>query len=295
MDIGVSIIIVNYNTTRLTYECVESILSKTSVNFEVIVVDNDSADRSIDHIVRDIPQVNLIKQSTNLGFGKANNEGIKIARGKYVLLINSDTYLINDAIDIFYQFMESNPEIGCCGGDLFQADGSPQVSYGNFPSFGEAVSAVGFKIFYKRYFDEHLSSGVVNSDNRIRKVDYLCGADMFIRKSALDKVGLFDPRFFLYFEETEFSLRLHRAGFPSVIIPSAKIVHLEGGSQSESGLFNYKKIAIFSGSRTLFFQIRYGRFVAWVVKVIYSIQALFLAIFKRQAGYIKVAGIIFKS
>ncbi|TDQ09907.1 glycosyltransferase family 2 protein [Pedobacter metabolipauper] len=294
---AVTIIIVNYNTTALTYACIRSVQALTKISHELIVVDNASRDRTIEQVAVDFPGLIFIAQQENVGFGKANNSGIEIASGKYILLINSDTWLINDAIDQFYQFMEApgNEKVGCCGADLFTPEGNPQVAYGNFPSLAEAIALLGFYKLFPRYFNEHLSSGVTNKDSKIKTVDYLCGADLFLRKSVLHEIGSFNPGFFLYFEETELSYRMKKAGYSSVLLPEAKIVHLEGGSDSNPDPFNYRKIAIYAASRKLYFKLCNGWFSAKLVQYIYALQAIIFFIAKGKKGYLRTAKIYIQS
>lgn len=294
----VSIIIINYNTTDLVRQCITSLIEKTKQNsYEIIVIDNASADRSIEGLQSEFEQVLFIFNGHNEGFGPANNQGIAIAKGKYVMLINSDTYLLNDAIGILYNYMEApgNEKVGCCGADLFDEEGGRQASCGNFPTLVEAISALGFHLLYREYFYRHLSSGVINYSDDIKVVDYICGADMFLRKTALQETGTFDPRFFLYFEETELSFRLSKSGYRSVLVPGAKIVHLEGGSQSVQAEFNYSKIALFAKSRRLFFKLCYGPVSAFFVNYIYALQSLLFYVSKRKSGYLKSAKILLQS
>ena len=130
MEIAVSIIIVNYNTAELLNDCIDSVQSKTvNVDYEIIVVDNNSEKGSLDHLIEKYPTVNFIFSEENLGFGRANNLGATKARGKYLFLLNPDTLLVNNAIAILYDFMEVNPESGVCGGNLYKADNSPAISY----------------------------------------------------------------------------------------------------------------------------------------------------------------------
>src|SRR5215217_1411547 len=290
----VSVIIVNYNTTALTRQCIASVKAFTRLSYEIILVDNASKDRSILGLAQEFPGLVLIAQKENLGFGRANNAGIEIAKGKYVFLLNSDTYLLNDAIDVLFHYMEQpqHQHVGCSGGDLFAEDGNKQTSYGHLPSIAEAIGALGFLKLNRSWFDRHLSSGVKNKEDRIREVGYICGADSFIRKSVLEKTGAFDPRFFLYYEETELSYRIKKSGYISVLVPQAKIVHLEGGSQTVSDDFNFRKIEIYSASRTLYFKLCFGPLTAFLSKVIYAVQALIFFIVKRKSGYLKTAGII---
>lgn len=294
----VSIIIINYNTTDLVRQCISALIEKTKQNsYEIIVIDNASSDRSIEQLQFEFEQIIFVFNEQNLGFGRANNQGIEIAAGKYIMLINSDTYLLNDAIGILYNYMEAagNEKVGCCGADLFDENGVRQASYGNFPSLFEAISALGFHLFYREYFYRYLSSGVINYSDDLKVVDYICGADMFLRKTALQETGSFDPRFFLYFEETELSFRLKKSGYRSVLVPGAKIVHLEGGSQSTKAEFNYPKVALFAKSRKLFFKLCYGPASAFFVNYIYALQSLLFFFSKRKSGYLKSAKIILQS
>lgn len=268
----VSVIIVNYNTTELTRQSVASVYAHTRENtFEVIVVDNASTDDSIMALALQFPHLRLIRNSENKGFGRANNVGIAASTGKYVFLLNSDAYLVSDAISAFYQFMESaaNANIACCGGALVSQDGSQQISYGNFPSLAEAISSLGLKYFYPSYFTKNLSSGQKVSFARLFTVDYVSGADMFIRRSALEKCGLFDEDFFLYFEETELSFRFRRHGYKCVILPEVQIVHIGGAS----GPADSRRIdRVYKASRNIYFKKCHGVGAVYISRVLYTIH-----------------------
>ena len=233
MDI--SVIIVNYNTKELIKNCLKSVFEKTNgVDFEVYVVDNNSHDGSCEMIEQEFPQVKLLKNKENKGFGAANNIAIRESRTKYVFLLNSDTVLLNNAVKIFFDFMEKpeNQKVSCCGGNLYKEDLTYGFSYGNFPT----VESVFFKRFYlhkffKDYYRKKFNQGETESTKFIKEVDYVSGANMFLRKSVLDEVGLFDENFFLYYEETELTYRMHKNGYKSVIIPDAQILHLTGASR----------------------------------------------------------------
>ncbi|MDQ1141126.1 glycosyltransferase family 2 protein [Pedobacter agri] len=295
--IEVSVIIVNYNTKDLLRQCLKSLYENTSgVSFEVILSDNQSVDGSLEMLHKYFPKVICIENKDNLGFGKANNAAIKIAKGKYLFLLNTDTYFLNNAIKILFDFMEmkENQSIGCCGGDLFDKDGNKQASYGNFPTLLDAVSQLGFYKFYKRYYETKITGGVLNQDQTIKKVDYVCGADMFIRTTVLNEVGLFDEDFFLYFEETELSYRMTKAGYNSILVPSAKIVHLEGGSQASES-FNFFKIKVFSKSRKLYFKKTKGFTYAILVNWIFALQSLIMSVLKLDSNYLKKMKIILKA
>ncbi len=234
----VSIIIVNYNTCNLLRECLSSILQHThGLDFEIIVIDNASNDGSREMLEKEFPQVVRIYNPRNIGFAAANNQGIKRATGNYILLLNSDTRIIGDAIRATYDFMEKHPRVGIAGCKLLHADGSLQPSCRSFPSvwniFVESFflyllfrNTKLFGRYYMSYFD-HQS---------VCEVEVVMGAFMFIRRTTFDTVGLFDEDYFLYSEETDFCYRAHRAGIKTFFYPHAAIIHLEGGSASDSQL-----------------------------------------------------------
>jgi hypothetical protein len=279
MDI--SVIIINYNTTELTVNCIKSVLEHTRSNtFEIILIDNASKDRSIQKISTLFPDVRMIYNSVNVGFGRACNQGIECSKGKYILLLNSDAQIISDAPSTFFHYMEDDAHraIGCCGATLISVDGQLQVSYGNFPTLKEAISTLGFNRFYKGYFDQSLSSGVVPFQISPHLVDYVSGAVFFVRRSALNAAGNFDEDFFLYFEETELSYRMKKMGYLSAIIPELKVIHIVGGSH-EAGK-GREKSKIYSVSRILFFEKCYGKTSAMLVKYLYQLQEGLMYIYK---------------
>lgn len=278
----VSIIIVNYNTKELLKNCLSSIFEKTqNIKFEIFVVDNNSQDGSCEMVEQSFPDVNLIKNSDNKGFGFANNLAIKKAAGKYIFLLNSDTILLNDAVNIFFEFMENqeNANVACCGGNLYDAKLQQVCSYGIFPTI--------LLIIYRRfYFHKFLSKSIKNKlfpsfseNNDIKQVEYVTGADMFLRKSVLDEIGLFNEEFFLYYEDTELAFRIKRNDYKSVILPSAKIIHLEGASNESTP----EKIKIIKESELLFFEKCYSakhRNLIKIIQVLADIPMLFVTVAK---------------
>jgi len=292
-----SFIIVNYNTTVLTLACIGSVYQFTQDNkFEVILIDNASADRSILEVKTLYPDVIFLECPENVGFGRANNLGITHAGGKYVFLLNSDALLISDAASVFFKFMEEDRhrQVGCCGAALIDSDGHDQISYGNFPSFREAFSALGFLKLYPNYYRTKLSSGVKNDSDKTRAVDYICGADMFLRKTVLEETGCFDTDFFLYFEEVELSRRIKKAGYLSVILPKVKIIHYESASLGGS-LLNNEKAKFLAKSRHIYFRKSQGVLSAMLINKVYALQALVFLIVKKNLSYLKMAGILFRS
>jgi len=223
-NIDVSVIIVNYNTRQLTQNCIDSILLHTKdISYEIILVDNASIDDSCDFFIKD-NRIIFISSPTNLGFGKANNLGYEYSKGDYVFFLNSDTIIKNNAIKIFYdQMMVLPADIACLGCILKDTNSNFSGSYGNFP------------VWYDEFFNRHKKQLL---QAKIKKfpfiVEYVSGADMFIRRSVIELHGLFDADFFLYFEETELQRRYFKNGYKSVIIDGPDICHLEGGSSNDT-------------------------------------------------------------
>lgn len=230
----VSIIIVNYNTLLLTSKCIGSIFDRTNdVDFEVIVVDNCSTDGSIEAFSGD-SRISFVPLSKNLGFGMANNEGFKIAKGKYVFCLNPDTILLNNAIKILFNFMETQPNAGVCGGNLYDCDMNPTHSYRmTLPSIWWEIDCHLRYFFGKIIWGRNLE---FNHTDKPRPVGYITGADMMVRKEMLEIVGGFSKHFFMYYEECELTYRIRKAGYEVYSVPDAKIQHLEGKSFKTSDL-----------------------------------------------------------
>ncbi len=294
--VSVSYIIVNFRTPDLVLRCVRSIREHTrSQSYEVIIVDNASGDDSVEKL-GDLQEVTFIANPKNMGFGEANNTAAKLANGDYLFFVNPDAYLLNDAAGIFSSFMneQENQVVACCGSHLQDEEGNAQMSHGNFPSLLEIFSQIGFHRLYRNYFEKHLSITLRNDSDENREVDYVLGAAMFVRAEVFNMIGGFDNRFFLYFEETELAYRLKKAGYRVMLLPRAKIVHLEGGFEKD-GVPNYAKIKWFAESRQLYFKKIKGQGVALMVKFLLGTQALGQCIYHRDHHYFKVFCIIVKS
>lgn len=238
----VSIIIVNYNTRELLRDCLESIYRHTNeINFEVIVSDNGSVDGSIEMLKKDFPQVILIENNANLGFGAANNRGLAVAKGKYVFYLNSDTILLNNAVKIFYDYWENSPEkesIGALGCNLLDGEGNVVYSYSDaFPSLENYFKDKIHLVYglHKLALQNILFGKKIPKDSRnpyqeyrVGRVAQIIGADLFVMNDVTAK---FDENIFMYLEETELEYRLLKKKKYCFLIEGPRIVHLEGGSQ----------------------------------------------------------------
>ena len=252
----VSIIIINYNTKEITECCIKSILSNTkSINYEIILVDNASSDGSVDFFC-DYNNINFIRSKENLGFGRANNLGFQSAKGKYIFLLYSDTILLNNALLEFYTESERiQGNIGFLGCVLQDINYNNSHSFGRFPSLMRDLYFQIIQLPLKKLLNlKFKATGCNLFETNDGFVDYITGADIFVRKSLIDEFGLFSTKYFMYYEESDLQKRYHRIGYKSKIITSPKIMHLEGGSCEENSVPNLKNAMIQLESKLTYFR-----------------------------------------
>jgi hypothetical protein len=246
------------------------------------VVDNGSTDGSLCAIRKKFVKICGIENSLNIGFGAANNIGAKQAEGEYLFFLNPDTVLLNDCLSIFIHFLsETGNDVVSCGGRLETASGGYSVSFGNFPSIFQQFSDIGFRVLYKRFYNKHLSISPPCNFNTPQEVGYLSGADLFIKKDIFLKMGGFDEQFFMYFEDTDFFLRLSKAGYTAYILPGVRIVHFGDSAILPDGSFNYAKYAMTEKSKYLYFAKNIGAGSVFWVKL-FQLLALVFHCFGRH-------------
>jgi len=230
MDI--SVIVVNRNTRDILRKCLASVLAETAgISFEVIVVDNGSTDGSAEMVRHEFPQVTLIGNQDNRGFAAANNQGMRVARGRYVLLLNSDTVVLDGAIQKTVAFADEHPEAAVVGCRVLNPDRSLQPTCFLFPSLPNMLLSTTYlyKLFPRnRFFGRERMTWWDRDD--VREVEVVTGCFMLVQREAIENVGLMDERFFMYAEETDWCYRFKRAGWMNLFCPGASIVHLGGGS-----------------------------------------------------------------
>ena len=291
----VSIIIVNYHSSEMVIDCINSIHAKTqNVSFEVIVVDNASNDGSVERL-RDTfgDKIKLIASPENLGFGKANNLGAAEASGDYLFLLNPDTILVNNAIGILHQYMRNNPKVGVAGGNLFSPDLTPASSFCR--EFDDLLlekkraswsKLVGDRIKAKLHIGSNNPLAEFNHAKEPQKVAYIFGADMMMPRTVFEKVNGFDPDFFMYGEEEELTWRITAQGYDVISVSEAKIIHLEGATLNASHTFNPRQFKMrMTGTLTYYFK----RFGQRGVEEFFRIRCLrydrIIAIAKMQGKY----------
>lgn len=271
----VSVIVVSYNTRALTLQCLRSIYAETrQSSLEVLVIDNASADGSAQAIAREYPQVTLIANGANRGFAAANNQGLKLARGRYVLLLNPDTIVLERAIDRTLAFADQHPECAVVGCQVLENLDTVQRTCFAFQTplnLFLAFSGLGRLFPRCRWLARPQMSWWARDS--VREVDVVSGMFMLVRSSAIRQVGLMDEDYFVYGEEADWCYRFRRAGWRCCFAPVAQIVHLDGGNKST----DQRSLAMYvqnQKSVLLFNRKHYGRGAYYAAKGVYIVAML---------------------
>lgn len=234
----------------MTSECIDSVIEKTEgLDYEIIVIDNASSDDSKISFEKD-KRIKYIYLNKNIGFGRANNTGIKVSKGRNILFLNSDTLLINNAIKILSDFLDNNKDVVACGGNLYNAEMRPTHSFYKYfnPIFIELdrLSRETLRrIVFGKNFEFNFSDAPIS-------VSYICGADLMVKADILKKLDGFSPAFFMYYEETDLCYRIRKCKYKIMSVPQARIQHLEGGSMKKDNNRIYKSWSMISHSRKIF-------------------------------------------
>ena len=239
-----SVVIVNYNVKYFLEQCLLSVIRASShIDKEILVVDNNSSDGSVEYIRQRFPDVQVIANKDNPGFSKANNQAIQIAKGEFILILNPDTLVAEDTFDTCIDFMNRHTDAGALGVKMIDGKGiflpeskralpTPEVAF--YKMFG--LSAIFPKSH--RFGQYHLS---YLSKDETNPVDILSGAFMFFRKKVLDEIGYFDETFFMYGEDIDLSYRVLKAGYKNYYLADTTIIHYKGES-TKKGSLNYVRV-----------------------------------------------------
>jgi GT2 family glycosyltransferase len=233
--VDVSVIVVNWNTLGLLRDCLRSIeAQKSNLSCDVIVVDNGSTDGSADMVEAEFPNVHLIRNQVNRGYAPGNNQGLAVAGGRYALLLNSDTVLLDSAIEKSVAFAESHPEAAVVGCRTIYPDGRLQHNCLLFPSLLNLALSLTYlaRLFPRNRFFGRARLTWWDYESP-REVDAVAGCFMLVRRCAIDEVGPMSESFFMYCEEFEWCWRFRRAGWRVVYTPDAVIVHLVAASSAQ--------------------------------------------------------------
>lgn len=272
-----SIVIVSWNVKKDLVNCLRSIgENPASESFEVIVIDNASTDSTVEAVRNEFPEIVVITNSQNLGFAAANNQGIEKSRGEYILLLNPDTIVQLNSLNILIEFMDKNEDVGICGPQLLNQDGTVQPSVRGFPTFrGALYRHTAFR--HLRIFKNEYKTWLMKSfDHKTRMdVDQVMGAAFLLRRTAIDSIGAMDEIFFMYYEEVDLCYRMKQAGWRIVFTPEAKITHLGGKS---SGQMPVRRRIMMLTSLLKFFRKHRGKYITAVFNGVFKPAIILLNI-----------------
>ena len=283
-----SIVIVNYNVKYFLEQTLLSVRKAiTDIPVEIFVVDNDSKDKSVEMIKDKFPEITLLENQENKGFAKANNQALKLAKGKYVLLLNPDTNVQEDTFTKVLEFMNTHPEAGALGVKMIDGKGIflreskrsiPYPSVAFYKVFGFSKIFPHSKTFGKYhlgYLDE----------NEVNEVEVLSGAFMLIRKEVLDKIGLLDEDYFMYGEDIDLSKRIIDAGYKNYYFPETKIIHYKGES-TKKGSLNY--VMMFYKAMIIFAKKHFSQQQAWLFSILINLAVYLRAVVALGSRFMKV-------
>jgi GT2 family glycosyltransferase len=245
-------------------KCLESVYKfAQGVEFEVFVVDNNSSDGSQDMVRAEFPQVRLIANNENYGFSKANNQALKLCGGRYILLLNPDTELIDNSPKAMAEFMDNQPGIDAIGCKLIYPEGDVQHSCRHFPSlFTDLMENLYLDaLFQKSPFFNYYRMGDW-AHNEFRQVDQPYGACLLFRQEVMKKIGLMDERFFMYYDEVDLCYRIKKSGGKIYFVPGIQVIHYANRSSNQISVtcehYKYR-------SKFLFFDKHYGRWSIFIL------------------------------
>jgi GT2 family glycosyltransferase len=267
-----SIIIVNWNTRDMLRNCLASIPGQSDIASEVIVIDNASGDGSAAMVAAEFPGVRLIRNNANLGFATATNQGLRVASGRYLLLLNSDTLVLGDVLADSVRYMDAHGDVGMMGCRVLNEDGTTQTTCSRFPSFVNLLlQTLGLnRLSRPRWLQRYQMLDWARDDER--EVEVISGCYLVARRSAVDRIGLLDEAFFLYGEETDWCRRCADAGWKLVFAPVGSIVHFGSGSSRQ---WNYRRDLMLSEGTVRLHRKHGGRPAAvsvWLLLLLFNLS-----------------------
>jgi len=249
---NLSIIVVNHNTRILLKQSITSLVEACKhIDHELIVVDNASTDHSLEMLATSFPKIQVIANSENEGIAKANNQALQLCTGEYILLVSADTLAIKDSVEKMIAFMDSHADAGGMSIRMLSPQGRflPESIHGLTPAWGTFLKLIGFAkhLSKTRLYDRNRKDWV--EEFREAEIDILNGACMMLRKSALNEIGLFDERFFIFGANIDLSYRLRLAGYKNYYYPKTYIINFESQKQAS---FSWEYIKYFYGAMFIF-------------------------------------------
>lgn len=262
--IEISAVLVSYNTEGLLRQCINALRAALApFTHEIIIVDNASRDGSVALIKAAFSDCRLVENSLNVGFGRANNQALEWVRGRYVLLLNTDAFVPPDAVTKSVAYLENHPQCGLLGGKLVGRDGSLQPSARYFPTpLNIFLQKTGLNQIFRQV---RLIDDLSWDHASVRDCDWVPGCYCVIRREVIDQVGLFDARYFLYYEEVDLCFAAKKAGWRVTYLPDATVVHIGGESAKSVGditAAGRQLDAMQIESELLYFRKNYGVLIA---------------------------------
>lgn len=286
-----SVIIVNYNVKLFLEQCLYSVREAIKgITAEIIVVDNNSADNSLEYLSPKFPEIIFIANKENTGFAKGCNRGLQSAKGRYILFLNPDTIVPEDCFTKCISFLETNSNAGALGIKMLDGSGKflkeskrafPSPSTSLYKLFGLAKLFPRSRTFSK-YHLGHLS------ENENNEVDVLAGAFMMIKKEVLEEVGSFDDTFFMYGEDVDLSFRIQKAGYKNYYFAGSNIIHFKGES-TKKGSMNY--VRMFYNAMSIFVRKHYGSGKAGLFNLLIHMAIWFRAALTAIGNFIRKNGL----
>ena len=256
----VSVVIVNWNTRELLRACLASLpWDSERVRIEAIVVDNASEDGSAEMVAQQFPQARGIRNAGNVGFVRANNQGLRAATGEFLFMLNSDTEVHPGAIERLVEVLASDERIGAVGPRLLNTDGTPQSNAAPFPSVIHRFLPSRFEHAYQRALERR----VQDSPDHVGRVAWLTGAALMTRRDVLAGVGPLDERYFMWYDDLDWCQKLRAAGYERVFVADAVVVH--HGRQSGGRLTDRTLAAQLNDSEYLYLRLHAGRLATCLV------------------------------
>jgi len=224
-----TVIVITLNGREMTLACLDAVFATVTKSFEVILVDNGSTDGTADEVARRRASVNVLRNPENRGFAAAVNQGLKLARGRVIVLLNNDARPEAGALDGLVDYLDSNPKAGMAGPQLLHEDGRPQNSYDNCPTLASSVLNKGLLrvMLPSRYPSKR------QPHSEPVEVESLIGASLAVKREVVEKTGPLDEDYFVFLEETDWCLRARRAGWGVMFVPSLRVTHLQGRTREK--------------------------------------------------------------
>ena len=275
-SIDLSVIIVSYNVEHFLHLCLESVYAAiNNINAEIIVIDNASADNSVEMMRKKFPSTRVISNVDNLGFGKANNKAAKLAKGRYVCILNPDTIVSQKTFEEFIQFHEANPTIGISGPQMIDGTGQFLLeSKRGLPTLKAAVfKSLGLFRLSARFFGQYYNLSLPQNQNG--KTDVLTGAFMFMRKRLYDQLEGFDENFFMYGEDIDISHRSLKLGYTNFYFSQSKVIHFKGESTPKNKAYEKR----FFNAMSYYYNKNFSH--NWLLNSIFITGSYLFSKFKR--------------